>query len=311
MANKSASDRHGFILVDKPRGPTSHDIVLAVRRALCHRSAGHAGTLDPMATGLLIVAVGEATKLLRFLSMDNKEYEATIVLGSETDTLDAEGRVVTTAPIPDDLSWERVNRQAQSFVGLITQRPPVISAIKKNGVPLYRRVYRGERVEAPLREVVVQDIRIKDIRGRVVELRLRCGAGFYVRALARDLANALGTVGHLSALRRTRIGAFTVESAVVLKDTKSVETADTLRDALRERMVPLADGCRGMKRLTLSQEGCEDAFHGRPIPICRIRSGVSSEVGREYVALFNGDQQLIAIGQIREGEIRVVRGFRY
>jgi tRNA pseudouridine55 synthase len=311
MANKRASDRHGFILVDKPRGPTSHDIVLAVRRAFSHRSAGHAGTLDPMATGLLIVAVGEATKLLQFLSADDKEYKATIVLGSETDTLDADGRVVATAPIPDDLSRECVQNQARSFIGSNTQRPPVISAIKKNGVPLYRRAYRGERVEPPLREVVVKDICIKEVRSGAVDLTVRCGRGFYMRSLARDLAAALGTVGHLSALRRTRIGAFTVESAVAVKDAKSVETVDAFREALRERMIPLADGCGGMKRLTLSEEGCEDAFHGRPIPACRIRSGALSEVGREHVALFNGEQKLIAIGRTCKGELRVVRGFRY
>ncbi len=311
MANKPASERHGFILVDKPRGPTSHDIVLAMRRALAHRSVGHAGTLDPMATGLLIVAVGEATKLLQFLSAHDKEYETTVVLGSQTDTLDAEGRVVATAAIPDDLSWERVQDRVRSFIGSITQRPPVISAIKKNGVPLYRRAYRGERVEPPLREVSVQDICIKDVRSSEIDLTIDCGAGFYVRAFARDLAAALGTVGHLGALRRTRIGAFTVERAVAVKDAKSVETVEAFREALRNRMIPLADGCSGMKRLTLSQEGCEDAFHGRPIPACRIQNGALTDVGQEHVALFNGEQQLIAIGRTCEGDLRVVRGFRY
>lgn len=311
MVNKAAFDRHGFILVDKPRGPTSHDIVLAMRRALCRRSVGHAGTLDPMATGLLVIAVSEATKLLQFLTTSDKEYRATIVLGSETDTLDADGRVVASAPIPENLSWERVRNQARSFVGSITQRPPVISAIKKDGVPLYRRAHRGERVEPPLREVEVHDICIDDIRPSEIDLTVHCGAGFYVRALARDLAAALGTVGHLSALRRTRSGAFTVEHAVAVKDARSVETVEALREAARSHIIPLAEGCGGMKRFTLSEEGCEDAFHGRPIPAYRIQSGTLSHASDEHVALFNRRQQLIAIGRSSDGELRVVRGFRY
>ncbi|MBN1656665.1 MAG: tRNA pseudouridine(55) synthase TruB [Deltaproteobacteria bacterium] len=311
MAKRATSARHGFILVDKPRGPTSHDMVLMVRRVLAGGSVGHAGTLDPMATGLLVLAVGQATKLLQFVTLEDKEYQATITLGSETDTLDAEGKVIKLAQPPEDLSRERVEERARRFIGTIRQRPPTISAIKRNGIPLYRRALRGERVEAPLREVVVHDLRILDVRGSEIDLHVRCGKGFYLRAFARDLALALGTVGHLSALRRTRIGPFTVDQARVIGEFRAAETDGALRAALREKLIPLVDACRGMKLLVLSEEACQHAFHGRPVQISQICDGSLSESDRGLAALLNQQQQLVAVARIFETELRVIRGFRY
>jgi tRNA pseudouridine55 synthase len=311
MAKNRGSELHGLILVDKSRGPTSHDVVRVLRRAFSVRPVGHAGTLDPMATGLLVLAVGEATKLLHYLSIEDKEYQVTVALGRETDTLDAEGRVVKESELPGALSRDRVEAVAKSFVGSIIQRPPDVSAIKQNGEPLYKKVRRGERVEAPLREVTVHDVCILDIREGEIDLDIRCSKGFYVRAFARDLAVSLGTVGHVSALRRTKIGTFSVEQAVAYRMVKEATMNVEMRAALQNRMLPLVDACTGMERFVLSEEGCEDAVHGRLISESRIINGSVSNVERPFIALINDKSKVIAIAKVHEGKLRVVRGLTY
>jgi tRNA pseudouridine55 synthase len=311
MAGNQGSELHGLILVDKSRGPTSHDVVRVLRRALSVRAVGHAGTLDPMATGLLILAVGEATKLLHYLLIEDKEYTTTVALGRETDTLDAEGRVVKESELPVALSRDHVDAIAQSFVGSIIQRPPDISAIKQNGEPLYKKARRGEQVEAPLREVTVHELRVLEVRESEIDLNIRCSKGFYVRAFARDLAIALGTVGHVKALHRTRIGTFSVDHAVSYHTIKEATTNGEIRLGLKNRLLPLVDACVGMTRLVLSDEGCEDAVHGRLIAESRIINGSISDGEQLFVALLNDKNKVIAIAKVHEGKLRVVRGLRY
>jgi tRNA pseudouridine55 synthase len=204
----------GLLLVDKPAGITSHDVVDRVRRELGTRKVGHAGTLDPLATGLLVVGVGRATRLLRYLSGLDKEYEGTGRLGEETDTLDAEGEVVRTAPV--SATRADVERAMSALTGELEQRPPAYSAVKVGGVTLHRAARRGETVEAPPRIVRVESFDLESFDGRDFGFRVRCSSGTYVRVLVADVGAALGDGAHLIALRRTRVGPFSLQESAPL-----------------------------------------------------------------------------------------------
>ncbi len=201
----------GLLLVDKPRGMTSHDVVDAVRRAMSTRKVGHAGTLDPMATGLLLVGVGRATRLLRFLGDLPKTYEGTGMLGVETTTLDADGDVTRTSPVT--VTREELARAAAALLGETLQRPAAFSAVKVGGRKLYEAARRGERLEAEPRAIRVDDFRIVDRDGPSFGFVVRCSGGTYVRVLVADVGTALGCGAHLTRLRRTAIGAFDVANA--------------------------------------------------------------------------------------------------
>lgn len=306
MGRKDA-DVHGVLVVDKPRGPTSHDVVARVRRALGTRAVGHAGTLDPMATGVLVVAVGEATKLVRWLTEDAKSYRATVALGAETDTLDAEGQVVERAPIPASLTLERARAVAsERFRGTITQRPPAFSAIKVGGRPLHERARRGEVVEVPEREVTVHRLEVLALEGGALELSMDVSKGFYVRSLARDLARALETRGHLSALERTRSGPFELAGALEGERLWRAASGDeAAREEVRAALISLPAACAGMERVVLDAEGVSDARHGRP-----VHAAVSDAPLEAPLALFDDSERLIAIGVRRGALIQVVRGLR-
>jgi tRNA pseudouridine55 synthase len=211
----------GLLVVDKPIGPTSHDVVQWARRVLGTSQVGHTGTLDPMASGVLVLGVGQGTKLMPHLGAEDKRYEATLRLGRGTRTLDAEGEVLERVRVPEGLTLERVREVAATFVGTLSQQAPDVSAIKVGGRALHERVRAGETVDAPFRDVVCHALEVHalsrsdDPEGALdVTLALHTGKGYYVRSLGRDLALALGTVGHLVQLRRTRNGAFDVEGAL-------------------------------------------------------------------------------------------------
>jgi tRNA pseudouridine55 synthase len=201
----------GLLLVDKPPGMTSHDVVDAERRELGTRKIGHAGTLDPMATGLLILGVGRATRLLRYFGTLAKTYEGAARLGEETDTLDADGEVIRTSPV--DAARDAVERAAAALVGDSMQTPPAYSAAKVGGRKLYAEARAGRPVEAPPRPIRVEAFEVTAFDGRDVGFRVTCSGGTYVRVLAADLGVALGCGAHLVALRRTAIGPFDVADA--------------------------------------------------------------------------------------------------
>ena len=201
----------GLLLIDKPQGITSHDAVAAVRRALGTKKVGHAGTLDPMATGLLAMGVGRATRLLRFLGDLHKAYEGELVLGVETTTLDADGQVTSTRPVQVD---DDALRSAMSdLLGDSLQGPPSYSAVKVGGRKLYEAARAGEQLEAAPRPITVVSFDLLGRDGDRAEFRVVCGGGTYVRVLAADVGTALGTGAHLSRLRRTAIGPFEVSDA--------------------------------------------------------------------------------------------------
>jgi len=201
----------GILLVDKPKGMTSHDVVDAARRTFATRKVGHAGTLDPMATGLLILGVGRATRLLRFLGELDKTYEGTGRLGAETDTLDAEGSIVRTTPV--DATREAVERAVGSLVGRTLQRPPSYSAVKVGGRKLYEAARKGETLEAPPRPIHVEAFEVLAYEPPDFSFRVTCSAGTYVRVLVADAGSFLGCGAHLIRLRRSAIGPFRVEDA--------------------------------------------------------------------------------------------------
>jgi tRNA pseudouridine55 synthase len=202
---------HGLLLIDKPSGITSHDAIDLVRRATSTRKVGHAGTLDPPATGLLLVGVGKATRLLRFLGELPKLYEGTGILGVETDTLDATGNVVREAPVKATEAELRAAMAA--LTGQIEQVPPAYSAVKVEGRPLYRAARKGQQVHAPPRRVHVYAFNLRRFQSPRFEFRVRCSGGTYVRTLVADVGGSLGCGAHLSALRRTGIGPFDVRDA--------------------------------------------------------------------------------------------------
>lgn len=201
----------GLLLLDKPKGMTSHDVVDAVRRTLGTRKVGHAGTLDPMATGLLLVGAGRATRLLRFFGDLPKVYEGTARLGVETDTLDADGTVVRSSAV--EVSRAQVEAAVAALVGESMQRPPAYSAVKVGGRKLYESARAGETVEAAPRRIRVDAFEVRSFDGRDVEFGVTCSGGTYVRVLAADVGTALGCGAHLTRLRRTAIGPYRVDDA--------------------------------------------------------------------------------------------------
>jgi len=308
-----SSESHGVLVVDKCSGPTSHDIVGVARRALGTREIGHTGTLDPMATGVLVLVVGEATKLVNALTASSKSYDATIKLGSSTSTLDALGQPDGSAPVPA-FTHAEVAQLAARFLGEIEQRAPVVSAIKVDGKSLYKRARKGEQFEAPLRRVRLDAIQIDAVRADEIDLSLSCGSGFYVRALARDLAQSLSTLGHLTRLRRTRNGAYELARAVTFDELRAAREDGVLRAQVRSMLVPLATVCRGLPHVTLDEVGVLHARHGRAIPADHVSatggaSAPSAQPAGTLVA-FDGAGAPVALVEPSVDGLRVVRGFR-
>jgi tRNA pseudouridine55 synthase len=243
------SPPEGLVLVDKPKGITSHDAVDAVRRALGTRKVGHAGTLDPMATGLLVMGVGRGTRFLRFLADLDKEYEGIGRLGVETDTLDAEGEVVRTADV--DVDEPALREAMDGLTGEIEQRPPAYSAVRVGGERLYKAARRGEAAEAPPRRVRVDSFDLIRYEPPDFDFRVVCSSGTYVRSLVSDVGARLGCGAHLTLLVRTRIGPYRRAEAA---------PPDAVRDPL-----PIERAVAHLPRVDLDEEEARAARHGRPL----------------------------------------------
>lgn len=229
------NDSHldGVLLVDKAPGMTSHDVVAIVRRRLNTKKVGHCGTLDPLATGLLIIVLGRGTKIQDLLMAEDKEYVGTMMFGVITDSQDADGQIVETREVPA-YSREQVEAAFAKFQGDFYQTPPMVSAIKKEGVPLYKLARQGKTVEREPRFVHVYGHEIKAVRLPEVDFRVVCSKGFYVRTYAFDIGNELGCGAHLRQLRRTKSGKFTLEHAVTVQDIQTLDPGQ-----IRERILSL------------------------------------------------------------------------
>ncbi len=300
----------GVVIVDKPKGPTSHDVVSRVRRTLGTRHVGHAGTLDPMATGVLVVAVGEATKLVPWLTADDKTYEATVLLGLGTDTLDAEGTITERIAVPWDVraaiaarigdpSRDRLMHALVREQERTEQVPPAFSAIRIGGERAHELARAGKlTTELPPRSVEVRSLELlrATFEGELatLELRVDVAKGYFVRSLARDLAQALGTVGHLTALRRVRSGAFALEDAVGLDSLEASQLMTVARAATR-----------ALPSSTLDDAGARAVSFGQRV----APSSIETPHARPSAWLDRAGS-LLAIGACDpEGEGRVLRGF--
>jgi tRNA pseudouridine55 synthase len=223
----------GVLLVDKPGQHTSHDVIARLRGKLRMRKIGHAGTLDPMATGLLIVLVGKATRVSQFIISLDKEYEGTVELGKTTDSQDAEGEVMETRPVPP-LTEDAVRAAMQGFLGDQYQMPPMFSAIKIDGVPLYKKARKGEEVVREPRFIRVMSWDMLRFGSPNIDFRLRCTKGTYVRTLAHDLGAKLGCGAHLSALRRTATDRFNVAQALTMEQIEALSLPE-----IEKRLIPV------------------------------------------------------------------------
>jgi len=256
----------GLLIVDKPGGMTSHDVVARVRRLARTRRVGHAGTLDPMATGVLVVGVGKATRLLGHLALTEKEYSATIRLGQATDSDDADGAIVAATPA-DDVGDGDLAAAVAALRGEIRQVPPAVSAVKVGGQRAYKLARAGDAPRLEPRAVTVREFSVLAVRRQAglldADARVTCSSGTYIRALARDLGAALGTGGHLTRLRRTRVGPYREDDA---------RTLGQLAEALDVR--PLAEAAAAaFPRFDVTAEQAERLAHGGRLPACGLGEG--------------------------------------
>lgn len=288
----------GILLLDKPPGLSSNRALQRARQCFGAAKAGHAGTLDPMATGLLPVCLGEATKIAGRLLGGRKAYQATCRLGINTDTDDSEGEVLRTRPVPD-LDAAGIESVLARFRGRIRQVPPVYSALKQDGVPLYRRARRGEAVTAPEREVEIHRLEHTGGAGADLELDVECGSGTYVRSLARDIGEALGCGAHLVALRRTWVEPFAAPRMYTLEELAL--RAEEGIGALDACLLPLEAGLAGLPRLDLDGDASRRLRHGQAVRL-RHPPGEALAVDPQGVA--------VALVEVAAGgQVRVVRGF--
>jgi tRNA pseudouridine55 synthase len=268
----------GLLLIDKPSGLTSHDVVARMRRTLRERSIGHTGTLDPMATGLLLLVVGRATRLASLLTGHDKTYDATIRLGQTTNTDDAEGEFTgPELPVPDE---SQVRAALERFTGTFAQVPPAHSARKVQGERAYKLARANKPVELAASQVTVHDREWQGFDGRDLRIRVRVSAGFYVRSLARDLGSHLGCGGHLVALRRVQSGVFLVADALPLAE------AEAQGPELASRLIPAVE---------LTEDGLKRVLHGNTVGPAQVR-GPLPAAGSSRVRLV-ADGRLVALAR--------------
>ncbi len=273
---------HGFLVVDKEPGMTSHDVVAIARRALGTRKVGHAGTLDPMATGVLVLGFNNGTRLLQYITDGDKSYQATVVLGTSTVTDDFEGEVISTADA-SSITYEQINAVLETMRGTFMQRPSSVSAVKVDGERAYDRVRAGETVVLASREVTISQLDVLEIRHldqRIeIDIEVTCSAGTYIRSIARDCGDALKVGGHLSSLRRTRVAGFTTSGAASIAGLKNgdfttLDLADVARVTFPVREIALDEKLELSFGRTLT-----------PNPTEVIYAGISSS--NELIALLS------------------------
>jgi len=281
----------GALLLDKPVGITSNRALQDAKKLLGAKKAGHGGTLDPLASGLLVVLAGEATKFAGPMLDADKEYLATVKLGVRTSTADAEGEVLEQRPV--DVSADQVASTLARFRGSIEQMPPMHSALKRDGVPLYEHARAGRTVERARRRVEIHELEILQCAPPILELRVRCSKGTYIRALAEDIGSALGTAAHLAALRRTGSGRFHVRDAVTLDELRALPDR-------RSALLPLRVLLEGLPSTELDAAEEARLRNGQALKISGLEAGLR--------ALYRTDGAVIGLGEAQaEGVLRALR----
>jgi tRNA pseudouridine55 synthase len=295
-----ASDLDGILLIDKAAGWTSHDVVAKARGITGQRRIGHTGTLDPMATGLLIACLGKATRLVEYMTLHEKRYEGEITLGVATDTDDAEGTVVSQGPVPP-ITPDQLRDIERAFTGILQQRPPAYSAVKVDGQRAYAAARRGNALDLAAREVTVHRLELEPLAPDILRVRVHCGSGTYVRSLARDIGEALGCGGHLSQLRRTHAGGFSVADAITLDDLARLAAAGELADVIRQP----DDGITDFDAAIVSETTA-----------ATIAAGVTATPGAatrpaDVARIYEASGRFIAVGRVAsDGQIRPLKVFR-
>jgi tRNA pseudouridine55 synthase len=294
------------LVIDKPGGWTSHDVVARVRKTLKTKKAGHGGTLDPLATGVLPLYLNEATKLVPFNLEGTKEYVATLRLGQETDTLDADGRVVAETP-QFHFPREKIEEALKPFRGDIRQRPPVFSAIKKEGVPVYRKARAGENPLLAERPARILSLVLQEVSLPYATLAVTCGRGTYIRSLAADIGRTLGCGAHVARLRRLRSGLFTLEQAVTLEEfAKRAE-----KGTIEEKILPLRDSVELAAWIQIPPEAAERIRQGRTLRPEDVAGADRSRLAKDWrVGIGTGPRDLVAIAEVGDPETVSAPGFR-
>lgn len=284
-------DVNGILLLDKAVGMTSNAALQAVKKLFNAKKAGHTGSLDPLASGLLPLCMGEATKLSTFLLDSDKVYEGTCQLGTKTTTGDAEGEVIASRPVPefDEKTLKKVFSQ---FMGDIEQIPPMHSAIKKDGQPLYKLAHQGIEVEREPRQVHVYELELLDTQESSFRFRLRCSKGTYVRTLVEDIGEVMGCGAHLTDLRRTQVGPFELAAAVTTEELDHI-AADEGFDGLDKLMIPMEKALENWPAVHLSENSTYYVRQGQPVQVARAPTS-------GWVRLFANDDHFIGVGQIMD-----------
>ncbi|MCL5283117.1 MAG: tRNA pseudouridine(55) synthase TruB [Armatimonadetes bacterium] len=283
---------HGLVVIDKPSGPTSHDVVSRCRRLFQQRKIGHAGTLDPLATGVLVMGLGHATRLLEYVHRLDKEYMAEFHFGLRTDTQDISGQIISRSPMAQ-LTSAKVAAVIPQFLGNIVQVPPVYSAIHHEGRRLYEMARAGVDVKIKPRAVQIYEMELIDfLSGEypVAKMRIRCGTGVYIRTIAGDMGDALGGGGAMGALRRIRVGRFDLAGSVTLEQIEATPISD--REGL---LLPILKAVESLPKIQIISEQLNQLVHGRPVeaPKCLV-----TDDGE--VAVLDSGGKLAAIAEIHK-----------
>lgn len=303
----------GILLLDKPSGPSSNQALQRVKQLYRAAKAGHTGSLDPLATGLLPVCLGEATKIAGHLLGSRKAYRTVAVLGATTDTDDADGQVLLERPVPA-LDESLIEAALAPLRGRIAQRAPIYSALKSGGEPLYARARRGEAIEAPVREVEVHRLELLRHDDATLELEIECGSGTYVRSLVRDLGEALGCGAHVAQLRRLWVEPFHEPRMHTLDELEQV-AASGGEEALDRLLLPLEAGLAGFPRVRLDAGEAARLRHGQRLPVPAVvgagETPVSSGATALEVAAFGPDGEPLGLAEVEDGVLRPRRLFSF
>jgi tRNA pseudouridine55 synthase len=286
----------GILLVDKPEGMTSAGVIRALKGRLGSAKVGHLGTLDPFASGLLPLCIGDATKVARYLFLEAKGYEGRIRLGTETDTLDRTGSETATAPV-SAVTAEHLTRLEAAFTGPQRQTPPMYSALKRDGVPLYKLARKGVEVEREARDITIDALTLRLAEPTAIDFVVHCSKGTYVRVLAADVGRALGTVAHLERLRRTIVGAFRVEDARTPDALNGTDPADW-------PLVPVGQALERLRRLRVATSELTALRHGQQAALRRLPPG---DEGETALVVDPGGGVAAVIEMASPGGWRIVR----
>lgn len=276
----------GIIIINKPENYTSHDIVAKVRKALNIKKVGHTGTLDPLATGVLPILLGNGTKLSQYLINHDKEYIATIKLGVKTDTGDIEGNIIEEKEV-EEYSNEQINNVLNMFIGKQKQLPPMYSAIKVKGKKLYEYALRGEKVEIKPRDIEIYNIELIENNNKGIKIKVNCSKGTYIRVLCEDIAKKLGTIGTMKELKRTKVGDFKLEDAIELKDLENLEL-------VKQKIITPEKIFEALEIIELSREELKQFLNG-----VKLENKNKDGLYRIYT-----ENRFIGIGKVLENKLK-------